>query len=84
MIRKIRLLLRKLYWAISGRCVKCGVKKINWGYYSSGLGACPLCDMKVHESKAYQIFCPSMVENALEEYKRIWNTDMRERVENES
>jgi len=35
----------KLYYLLTGRCLKCGRRKISWGYYS-GAEVCKFCDLK--------------------------------------
>lgn len=72
MLGKVCLLLRRLYWRIVGRCSKCGVRKIHWGYMSSS-SHCPLCDLELHKSKVYLTYCPGLAKDALEEYRRIWD-----------
>ena len=71
MLGKVYLFLRRLYWRIVGRCPKCGVMKIDWGYMSSSTH-CPLCELKLHENEVYRTYCPYLVEHALNDYKRIW------------
>jgi len=37
-------IIKCIYWWFTGCCIKCGNKKITWGYMS-GTMICPKCDL---------------------------------------